>query len=298
MTTHNTPLYLISALALAVSQGVHAQQQDQNSQVQANKGLETIVVTGVPRRTTIMASSVSVSSLSLEQVEVSTPRSTAEAFRIIPGIRAESTGGEGNANIAVRGLPVASGGAKFLQLQEDGLPVLQYGDIAFGNADIFMRLDNTVQTIESIRGGSASTAASNAPGGIINFISKNGENESGSVSTTLGLDYDSVRTDFEYGTYLTDSVRFHVGGFVRQGEGPRETGYTSNKGGQIKANLTKDFENGYVRLYYKHLDDKSVGYLPMPMYSNGDSIDGFDAQSDTPHSALFTKTKLLTVSPL
>ncbi|WMS92953.1 TonB-dependent receptor domain-containing protein [Pseudoalteromonas sp. HL-AS1] len=291
MTTHNTPLYLISALTLAVSQGVNAQETDQATpEASQNKGLETIVVTGVPRRTTIMASSVSVSSVSLEQVQVSTPRSTAEAFRIIPGIRAESTGGEGNANIAVRGLPVASGGAKFLQLQEDGLPVMQYGDIAFGNSDIFMRLDNTVQTIESIRGGSASTAASNAPGGIINFISKNGENESGSVSTTLGLDYDSVRTDFEYGTYLTDSVRFHVGGFVRQGEGPRETGYTSNKGGQIKANLTKDFENGYVRLYYKHLDDKSVGYLPMPMYSNGDSIAGFDAQSDTPHSALFTKT--------
>ena len=176
MTTHNTPLYLISALALAVSQGVNAQQQEQNTKAQANKGLETIVVTGVPRRTTIMASSSSVSSVSLEQVEVSTPRSTAEAFRIIPGVRSESTGGEGNANIAVSGLPVASGGAKFLQLQEDGLPVLQYGDIAFGNADIFMRLDNTVQTIESIRGGSASTAASNAPGGIINFISKNGEN--------------------------------------------------------------------------------------------------------------------------
>jgi outer membrane receptor protein involved in Fe transport len=290
MTTHNTPLYLMSALALAVSQGVYAQQEEQNTQAQANKGLETIVVTGVPRRTTIMASSSSVSSLSLAQVEVSTPRSTAEAFRVIPGVRSESTGGEGNANIAVRGLPVASGGAKFLQLQEDGLPVMQYGDIAFGNADIFMRLDNTVQTIESIRGGSASTAASNAPGGIINFISKNGENESGSVSTTLGLDYDTIRTDFEYGTYLSDSVRFHVGGFVRQGEGPRETGYTSNKGGQIKANLTKDFENGYVRLYYKHLDDKSVGYLPMPMYANGDSIPGFDAQSDTPHSALFTKT--------
>ena len=291
MTTHNTPLYLISALALAVSQGINAQEAETTQpEASQNKGLETIVVTGVPRRTTIMASSVSVSSVSLEQVQVSTPRSTAEAFRIIPGIRSESTGGEGNANIAVRGLPVASGGAKFLQLQEDGLPVLQYGDIAFGNADIFMRLDNTVQTVESIRGGSASTAASNAPGGIINFISKNGENESGSVATTVGLDFDSVRTDFEYGTYLTDSVRFHVGGFVRQGEGPRETGYTSNKGGQIKANLTKDFENGYVRLYYKHLDDKSVGYLPMPMYSNGDSVPGFDSQSDTPHSALFTKT--------
>ena len=70
MTTHHTPLYLISALALAVSQGVHAQ-DEQETKVQANKGLETIVVTGVPRRTTIMASSSSVSSLSLEQVEVS-----------------------------------------------------------------------------------------------------------------------------------------------------------------------------------------------------------------------------------
>ncbi|WP_404343724.1 TonB-dependent receptor [Pseudoalteromonas mariniglutinosa] len=289
MTTHNLSVYLFSTLALAVSQGLSAAEQEKKTVAQ-DKGLETIVVTGVPRRTTIMASSSSVSSVSLSQIEVATPRSTAEAFRIIPGVRSESTGGEGNANIAVRGLPVASGGAKFLQLQEDGLPVMQFGDIAFGNADIFMRLDNTVQTIESIRGGSASTAASDAPGGIINFISKNGDSESGSVSTTLGLDYDSIRTDFEYGSYLTDSVRFHIGGFVRQGEGPRETGYTSNKGGQIKANLTKEFDNGYVRLYYKHLDDKSVGYLPMPMYANGDSIPGFDAQSDTPHSALFTKT--------
>ena len=294
MTTHNTSVYLLSALALAVSQGICAQETaEQPTQPQANKGLETIVVTGVPRRTTIMASSVSVSSVSLSEIEVATPRSTAEAFRIIPGVRSESTGGEGNANIAVRGLPVASGGAKFLQLQEDGLPVMQFGDIAFGNADIFMRLDSTVQTVESVRGGSASTAASDAPGGIINLISKTGEEESGSVATTIGLDYDSLRTDFEYGTYLTDSVRFHVGGFIRQGEGPREAGYTANKGGQIKANITKEFDAGYVRLYYKHLDDQSIGYLPMPMYSDGSSIKGFDSQADTPHSAQFLSTTRL-----
>ena len=291
MTTFNTSLYLLSSLALAVSQGLYAEEAQKPDQAQ--KGLETIVVTGVPKRTTIMESSVSVSSVSLSEIEVATPRSTAEAFRIIPGVRSESTGGEGNANIAVRGLPVASGGAKFLQLQEDGLPVMQFGDIAFGNADIFMRLDSTVQTVESIRGGSASTAASDAPGGIINLISKTGEEESGSVATTIGLDYDSLRTDFEYGTYLNDSVRFHVGGFIRQGEGPREAGYTANKGGQIKANITKEFDTGYVRLYYKHLDDQSIGYLPMPMYSDGSSIEGFDSQSDTPHSAQFLSTTRL-----
>ncbi|MBD1582088.1 TonB-dependent receptor domain-containing protein [Pseudoalteromonas sp. S16_S37] len=282
--------FALSAITLAIGSNAWAQEPTQNNAKQKNE-LEKIIVTGVPQKRTVMASSVSVSSISAEQINVSTPRTTAEAFRILPGVRSEATGGDGNANIAVRGLPVASGGAKFLQLQEDGLPILQFGDIAFGNADIFMRLDNTVQTVESIRGGSASTAASNAPGGIINFISKTGESESGSIATTFGLDYDEFRTDFEFGSYLSDSVRFHIGGFVRQGEGARNTGYTGNKGGQIKANLTKEFDSGYVRLYFKHLDDRSTGYLPMPMHANGDSLSRFDALDDTPHSAYFIKTQ-------
>ncbi|MDP5214992.1 TonB-dependent receptor [Pseudoalteromonas tunicata] len=289
MTTQQQAIFSFSAIALALSSSVAAQQNESANSKNGDQ-FEKIIVTGVPQKTTVMASSVSVSNISLDEIAISTPRSTAEAFRILPGIRSEATGGEGNANIAVRGLPVASGGAKFLQLQEDGLPVLQFGDIAFGNADIFMRLDNTVQSIESIRGGSASTLASDAPGGIINFISKTGESESGSISTTFGLDYDEYRTDFEYGGDLSDSMRFHVGGFLRQGEGPRDTGYTSNKGGQIKANITKEFKTGFIRVYYKHLDDKSVGYLPMPMHSDGSSLAGFDALSDTPHSAYFINT--------
>ena len=283
---------ILSTLAMAICSSLSAAETSSaKTEEVEKKGLdfERIVITGVAGKgTTVMASSVSVSSLSANQIEVTTPRSTAEAFRSIPGIRSESSGGEGNANIAVRGLPVAAGGAKFLQLQEDGLPLLQFGDIAFGNADIFLRLDSTMASIESIRGGSASTLATNSPGGIINIISKTGESDSGSVSTTIGLDFDETRTDFEFGGEISDSMYFHVGGFYRQGEGPRDTGYTGNKGGQIKANLTKEFDNGYVRLYYKQLDDRAVAYLPMPMRSNGDSLPGFDALSDTPHSANFT----------
>ena len=285
--------FLLSALALAVCTSISAAEQDNADDEGADsKGIdfERIVVTGVAKGTTVMASSVSVSSFTAEQLESTTPRTTAEAFRAIPGVRSESSGGEGNANIAVRGLPVASGGAKFLQLQEDGLPILQFGDIAFGNADIFLRLDSTMQSVESIRGGSSSTLASNAPGGVINIISKTGHQESGSVSTTFGLDYDSLRTDFEYGGELNDSMFFHIGGFLLQGDVPRDAGYTANKGGQIKANLTKEFDNGYLRLYYKHLDDKAISYLPMPMYSDGSSLSGFDTKSDTPHSAYFLST--------
>ena len=281
---------LLSTLTLAICSSLSAAEITDEAAVE-KKGLdfERIVVTGAAGKgSTVMASSVSVSSLSADQIEVTTPRSSAEAFRSIPGIRSESSGGEGNANIAVRGLPVAAGGAKFLQLQEDGLPILQFGDIAFGNADIFLRLDSTMSSIESIRGGSASTLATNAPGGIINIISKTGGSDSGSIATTIGLDYDHTRTDFEFGGELNDSMYFHLGGFYRQGEGPREAGYTGNKGGQIKANITKEFDKGYVRLYYKHLDDKTIAYLPMPASSNGKSVGSFDPSSDTPHSAYFT----------
>ncbi|MCC2617746.1 TonB-dependent receptor [Aestuariibacter halophilus] len=283
-----TPLAMLIGMALSAS--AVAQQQDEQASNTDALDFEQIIVTGSARSTTKMDSSVSVSTLSEGDIAVATPRSTAEIFRSIPGIRSESTGGEGNANIAVRGLPVAAGGAKFLVLQEDGLPVMQFGDVAFGNADIFLRADSTVSGIEAVRGGSASTMASNSPGGVINFISKTGDFGGGSVATTVGVDYDSVRTDFEYGGDISDSMRFHIGGFFREGEGPRETGYNGNSGGQIKANITKEFDSGYFRVYFKHLDDKATGYLPMPMYANGDSIAGFDAQSDTPHSAYLQQT--------
>ncbi|MFN3517074.1 MAG: TonB-dependent receptor, partial [Novosphingobium sp.] len=258
-------------------------------------GLDEIVVTATPRAANRLETSVSVSSLDDQAVADAAPRTTAEIFRQIPGIRSESTGGDGNANIAVRGLPVASGGAKFLQLQEDGLPVMQFGDIAFGNADIFLRADQTVRTIQAVRGGSASTLASNAPGGVINFVSKDGSQEGGTIMATLGLDYEDYRIDFNYGAKIGENTRFNIGGFWREGEGPRRAGYNGNSGYQIKANLTQEFDGGYVRLYAKHLNDRAIGYLPMPMLvtgSNGDpsyqSIAGFDILRDTPHSALFT----------
>ncbi|WP_374414520.1 TonB-dependent siderophore receptor [Novosphingobium colocasiae] len=258
-------------------------------------GLDEIIVTASVRPANKLDSSVSVSALDSEAIAEAAPRTTAEIFRQIPGIRSESTGGDGNANIAVRGLPVASGGAKFLQLQEDGLPVMQFGDIAFGNADIFLRADQTIASIQAVRGGSASTLASNAPGGVINFISKDGSREGGLVMASVGLDYEDYRVDFDYGGKLGENTRFNVGGFWREGEGPRDAGYNGNKGYQIKANLTQEFAGGHIRLYAKHLDDRAIGYLPMPTLvtgTNGNphfgSLPGFDIKSDTPHSRYFT----------
>ncbi len=256
------------------------------------ESLDEVIITGVVNPKSKLESSISVSTMSAKRIENAAPRSAGELFRNIPGIRAESSGGEGNANFNVRGVPVSSGGSRYFQIQEDGLPLNLFGDTSFGNSDNFLRIDSNIGRVEAIRGGSASTQTSNGPAGIINMISKTGETEGGSLATTFGLDYQTSRLDFEYGTPLGNGLSYHMGGFIRTGEGPREIGYQGNKGGQFKANITKQFDKGYVRLYAKFLNDKSVMYLPMPMLLEGandnptySNLPGFDITSDAPQSA-------------
>ena len=283
---------LASVAAIALSSSAFAQEAPAAEEVDASE----IVVTAVAKGTNKLDTSISVSSLGQEAIEQFAPRSVAEVFRNLPGIRSESSGGEGNANIAVRGLPVATGGAKYIQLQEDGLGVLEFGDIIFGNADIFLRSDFNVARVESVRGGSSSTFASNAPGGVINLISNTGEKEGGAIQASGGLDYDEYRLDFRYGGRLSDSVRFHFGGFYREGEGPRKAGFDANRGFQIKGNITKELDKGYVRLNFKYLDDRAVSYLPSPVRVTGtnnnpkfSNLPGLDANNESLATNNFTR---------
>ncbi|QZD96208.1 TonB-dependent receptor [Qipengyuania gelatinilytica] len=252
---------------------------------------EVIIVTGVARAQNRLESSVSLSVVDAESIADLNPRSSADLIRQIPGIRSEASGGEGNANIAVRGIPVSTGGARYIQLQEDGLPVLEFGDIIFGNSDNFIRADRNVGRVEAVRGGSASTFASNSPGGIVNFVSKTGQQQGGAVVGSIGLDHETYRLDFDYGAPLGDDTYFHVGGFYRTGEGPRDIGYNGSNGGQIRANLTQEFDGGYIRFFGKYLDDKTPAILPQPVFvggSNSDpdyqAIDNFDPRDDSLYS--------------
>ncbi|MCY7297162.1 TonB-dependent receptor [Alteromonas sp. a30] len=250
---------------------------------------EQIVVTASPAGATLQEASVSVSSFNDEDILKLAPRSTAEVFRALPGIRAESSGGGGNANLTIRGIPLATGGSKFMQIHEDGLPVLEFGDINFGNTDNFLRYDWSVALVESVRGGSASTFASNSPGGVINLISATGQTEGGAIGTSFGVGYDEFRVDFAYGGEINNNTYFHIAGHSRHGEGPRETGFNGDSGGQVRFNLTRELDNGFLRFHFKHLDDNATTYLPAPVLvkSNGDydALPNFDASDQTLHSA-------------
>ncbi len=295
-------ILLLSAVSsMALAPAALAQQAPTQRPAQTTAPAATEVFsTGVAKGRDRLDSATSTSAIRAIDIETSGARSLPEVLRTIPGLRVQANGLDGNNNYTIRGLPLAATGSKFLQFQEDGLPVLEFGDISYQSPDLFVRADFSLAQIESIRGGSASTFASNSPGGIINLISRTGDVAGGSAQVTTGLDYDESRVDFNYGGPINDTLRFHVGGFYREGEGPREIGYDGMVGGQFRANLTKTFSNGYVRLHAKFLDDRTPTYSVVPLRISGsdsdptyENVPNFDARSDTLLSPSFTQIPTL-----
>lgn len=288
MTVFSKGRWLLTAASLALCSTPAFAQSAAGappSQISPPAQADEIVVTGVPKATTVFQSTASVSVLSEEGVRNLGARSVNELFRALPGVKAEDTGGDANANIKVRGLPIASGGSRYVSLQEDGFPTLLVGDVAFSTADSYLRVDSTIGSVQSIRGGSAATQAPNAAGGIINFISRKPTERSGSVAFTTGIDYDSLRLDGEYGDVLDNGVYFHVGGFARSGKGVRDTVGSQEEGYQIKGSVGKDFGRGNIVLHFKRLDDRVPTYLPMPAVVRNDGsigpLNGLDLGTGT-----------------
>ena len=284
-----------SAAALLMTIAPAAVAQDADT---ADGGaLETIVTVGTATGRSQIESAVAVTNVSYETIDQFQPTSEAEILRLLPGIQVSGTVGPGgNANIAVRGLPVATGGAPFVQIQEDGLPTVLFGDIQFGNNDYWTNFDATVQSVDALRGGSSGTFASQAPGAVINYISRTGEEEGGFVKLTTGLGFDEQQLDFRLGGPLSDTVRYHVGGFFRTGEGPLESGFKVTESLQLKGNITKDFDDGtgFFRLNFKLADTQEPNYTGAPFTFDDDgstvsdfgAFEGFDGLDQSAYSAL------------
>ncbi|WP_374660341.1 TonB-dependent receptor domain-containing protein [Inhella sp.] len=286
------PLALATLLMLGAAAGAQTAAADEpkSEEKGASLKLDAVVVTGTTGSRSKMLQSVSVSSVNSESIAKSGAASAAEVLRSVPGLRAESSGGEGNANMTVRGAPISAGGSRYLQLQEDGLPVLLIGDVSFATADQFVRADGMVDSIQVVRGGSAGTTATNSPAGIVNFISKTGRQAGGSVALSAGLDHEQARLDFDAGGKISDSLRYQIAGFYRLGEGPRHTNVSTEDGGQLRMNLTHSFKGGYLRFHFKALDDQTPTYLPVPVRLNGNRIEqlpGID-----PRTAFFINSNL------
>jgi outer membrane receptor protein involved in Fe transport len=238
--------------------------------------LEGVVVTGTITPRTKLESTVAISTLSAKEIEQASPRSTTEVLRYVPGFtRVESSGGEVNQNITMRGIL----GVEYVMFMENELPVFPTMHTFFMNADNLFRVDENVQTMEVIRGGNSALFGSNTPGAIVNIIDKTGGSELGGSIKVQGGTELFARYDFNVNGPLAEDWRFNLGGFYRYDQGVRDPGFPGIAGGQIKANITRLLDNGYVRASIKVLDDRNQFILPLP-FQNPDDPDYVDGFSD------------------
>ena len=221
-----------------------------------------IVVTGSARAQRRFDVSYAVNSLSQDDVLAAAPKNYAELLGNVPGIHIEATGGEVQNITRVRGIPTDRG---YLIFQQDGLPLYHEIDGYFFNSGEGMnRFDLMTERVEIVRGGPAPVYASNAAA-IANNITVTGNDVShGKVQLTLG-DTGLFRIDGMQSGKLGEKTYFAVGGFLRHHDGYRKSGFPSDQGGQIRANLKHDFDNGFVKLTGTYVNDKNLFYLPIPV---------------------------------
>lgn len=265
-TINNVPKgsTLVVSFVGYINQEVNADGTNMSIVLAAGDALDEVVVTGVFDPRTRMQASVAISTLNSVQIERLVPNSAVDLLKNMPGIYVNTAKGEVGNSIYTRGLNY-NGGFFYVSMQEDGLPVMGISGLV--NPDGFLRADATLQRIEAVRGGSASILGANAPGGIFNYVSKKGgQTLAGEVRTRIGLEGDGknvyARGDFNIGGPLSKdkSLTFNVGGFYRNADGPKNPGYKLSFGGQIKANVVKQYKSGSLKVYAKLLDDNTAPF--------------------------------------
>ncbi|PTY07151.1 cyclic nucleotide-binding protein [Opitutaceae bacterium EW11] len=274
-------------LAAALCAGTAFAEESATNDSEAQRdvvNLDRVVVTGRAGTgvRTKAETSYAITDLSHEQLRLQAPMGVAESLKAVPGFWVESSGGEASANIRARGIPVE--GYSMLSLQEDGLPIQHDSGLGWMNADQSFRLDETVDRMEVVRGGPASLFAPNAPGGVVNYVTRlGGDTPEGLVKYEIG-DFGRHRVDAWYGGPAGD-WRYALGGFWRIDHGVRDPGFRANDGYQARFSLGRKFERGSIDANVKHFDDHVVFYLGVPLTfdSGGDTaaVPGFDANYGT-----------------
>lgn len=243
-------------------------------------GLNEIIVTGTRTGTRKFETSYAITTIDPQAIAQKAPLGIADLIASTPGIYVESSGGEVGNNVYSRGLPADN--YRYLPLLEDGLPVWEEGAGAFTNADEFFRVDATIDSLQIVRGGSASITASNAPGGVVNVLTKRPTRTfQGMVKSEIG-DWAHYRLDANVSGPLTDRLSFAIGGFYREDNGLRDPGFTGNKGGQFRVGLQYDFvDSGSLFVSYRKLNDKNIFYTAIPLASPSQGLPGLDAGTGT-----------------
>lgn len=226
-----------------------------------------VIVTGVTRTTTKKNAAFSINTLSAEEIQRLAPASTAELLANIPGIYSEGgSAGEASNNITVRGLPV-TGGYRFAPQLVDGLPAYEEPEAPFLNNDVFVRADLMTESVEAVKGGPGGILYSNGLGATINHVTRTGGEQLAGGYKIEYADYGFVRQDAFISGPLGRNLTGAIGGFYRRSDGIRDTGYTADRGGQVRGNLiyTSNDRKTTLRADALLINDRTAFYQNLPI---------------------------------
>ncbi|MCS6115018.1 TonB-dependent receptor [Shewanella baltica] len=238
----------------------------------AKEYIEQIVVTGTASGKSMkkVDASYAITTIDAESIERLAPKSTADLFKAVPGVWAESSGGVSGANVFVRGFP-GGGDAPFLTVQLQDVPVYQPSTLSFLENSSLFRIDETVQFMDALRGGPSSVVSAGQPGLTTNFILKEGSDATEGRFKYSTSDYGLQRVDAVVSGSLAEDLYFMAGGYAQESSGIRDAGFNSEKGQQFTVNITKVLDNGKLNLFTRVTDDHGAWYLPTPLVAGVDN---------------------------
>ncbi len=261
-------------------------------------GMQEVVVTGSALPVRKLNSTSSISTLDPKALGLAMPQSTTGFLKYVPGFtRVESSGGYVNENYTMRGIFSTI----YINFMEDGLPDFPTQNIFFMNTDNLFRINDNVQRVEVVRGGSAGLYGSNTPAAVINLISKTGGPTLGGEAQVEAGTQGLARVDYNLNGPIGQDWRFDLGGFYLYDHGIRNPGFPGNHGGEIQGNITRLFKNGYIRVYGKYINDQSQFILDLPhdnpsnptqfvpgfgTYGSFNSPEGLNISVPTPNGSL------------
>jgi len=254
---------LISA-AIAGSQ-VNAQEATEES-IERGRTLEEVIVTGTAVERAAVDAPLAVTSFDDKELRRYAASNQADILRNVPGIKAEGGGGEVAVNLRVRGLPSA-GQFQFTPLQYDGVTIFNTFGLNSSSFDVLIRNDLGIQQLEFVRAGVSNLFGTGSVAGIVNYISKNGQDDPGNTLQFEVAENGRTRADFYTGGELNDSTYYALSGFYRKDEGPLESGLDT-KGGQLRGNIKHVFDTGSFTVSAQLIDDKAQFFLPLPLDSS------------------------------
>ncbi|HUA25388.1 MAG TPA: TonB-dependent receptor plug domain-containing protein, partial [Steroidobacteraceae bacterium] len=295
---------ILGATGLAVAGSAHAQDAGAQSAAAQNapaqsaptltlpnsqniQSLQTVVVTATATAVRKLDASYNIVAASAQQIAMTDPSSTAAIFKLSPGVWPEASGGPTGVNVDVAGFPLGGGDSPYSTVMLEGLPLYGSPFLSFMDNTSLIRMDDTVDRVEIVQGGTSAIFGPGQPGVTENFILKTGsDQQEGDVGATYGSEGSERIDAFESGK-ITDGWYGSIGGYYWQSNGIRDPQYTAYQEQQLTATLKHDFDNGSVMFWARTLHAHDLWVADFPYSETNGSVSpypGFNQLNSTYNS--------------